>query len=476
MDTYMYLFPYEKIPHGARIVIYGAGVVGQEYLRQLLITHYADVVCFLDRAYDKYPPMGVPVYPPEKIKELKFDYIVLAFREGNFAKDVTRLLTEQGFPEDIMIFEGARNTSIHIESSDSVGHNSLQSDELAFHHAPLSIALKYGSGLGDAIIKKRLFWEIAKMAPEAKIDIYAPGGGGDFIPLLYCDHPQFNRAIGDGGALYAAYHKKYSLAMSVFYMIQTDFMDYDHVADVNPAFAEQMKRHIANHKAYRLNNFPATQKRVHFDRSFYRGWNCYSLYNYTDVFHISDWKVPIPLNPAYEKEYKEIGLPQYITFNFGNSITSKGRKQEANKQWPQEYFEQFIQLFHEKYTDIAVVQVGDNSTEKLAGADYYIIGKHLELVKYILKGALFHLDIEGGLMHLASQLGTKCVVIFGPTPVWLFGYPGNLNIDSPFCNGCYCIDDVNTYGCAKGLNRPECMWSITPAMVMERVEEFLKAI
>lgn len=66
-EKYTYLFPYEKIPQGSSIIIYGAGDVGQEYLKQMLLTGYADVACFLDRAFDNYPSIIVLVLSPEKV-------------------------------------------------------------------------------------------------------------------------------------------------------------------------------------------------------------------------------------------------------------------------------------------------------------------------------------------------------------------------------------------------------------------------
>ena len=76
-EKYTYLFPYEKVPYGSRI-IYGAGDVGQEYLQQMLMTDYAEVLCFLDRAFDKYPAIVIPIFSPEKVVELTFDYIIIA--------------------------------------------------------------------------------------------------------------------------------------------------------------------------------------------------------------------------------------------------------------------------------------------------------------------------------------------------------------------------------------------------------------
>ncbi len=469
-EKYTYLFPYEKIPQGSRIIIYGAGDVGQEYLRQMLLTRYCEVLGFVDRAYAQCPVMIVPVYAPDIITSLSFDYVLLAFKMETFAADVKKILLDKGIQENKIIFQGARNEPppilLPITTSSEVRK------KYAFEVAPLSIALKYGPGLGDAIIKKRLFIEITRMAPEAKIDIYAPGGT-KFIPSLYSDQPQLHQVIDDGGVLYAEHHKEYGLSMSIFFMILTDHIEYEKIKTVNPAFAEQMKKHVENHIAYKLNISPSTQNWIHFSRVLYRHKNCYTLYDYTGIFNIRDTEVNIPLLPAFQKQWADMRLGRYITLNYGNGSASSGNKQSVSKQWPKEYFDRFVILFRKKYPNINIVQVGDDSTEKIEHATSYVLGQNLELVKYLLKGALFHLDIEGGLMHLATQLQTKCIVIFGATQAELFGYPQNINIVSAACSGCYRLYD-NFYECARGMEKPECIWSITPEMVMERVEEYLE--
>ena len=204
---YTYLFPYEKIPLGSRIVIYGAGDVGQEYLNQVLMTGYAEVVCFLDRAFDKYPSMIIPILPPEKVEEIEFDYVVIAMKTAIHCGDISKYLQEKGVDERRIVHIGARGECKSIYLEEDKGNNGPK--EYAYKKAPLSIALKFGPGLGDAVIKKRLFKEIVTMAPEARIDIYTPGGA-KFINSFYADEPNLNSAIDDGGSLYAKNHKEYA--------------------------------------------------------------------------------------------------------------------------------------------------------------------------------------------------------------------------------------------------------------------------
>ncbi|MCK9545063.1 MAG: hypothetical protein M0R03_23855, partial [Novosphingobium sp.] len=48
-----------------------------------------------------------------------------------------------------------------------------------------------------------------------------------------------------------------------------------------------------------------------------------------------------------------------------------------------------------------------------------------------------HISNEGGIVHLAHSLGTKSVVLFGPTNPTLYGYPDNFNIYYEKCPSCW---------------------------------------
>ena len=55
-----------------------------------------------------------------------------------------------------------------------------------------------------------------------------------------------------------------------------------------------------------------------------------------------------------------------------------------------------------------------------------------------LENSMCHIDIEGGLAHAATALGTKCIVLFGPTNKAFFGYPQNINLNAASeCVNCW---------------------------------------
>ena len=70
---YYHLFPFERVPRGARLVLYGAGEVGQWYLAQLRQTGYAQVIALSDQAWDRYPDFVVNLVAPEELSSIDFD-------------------------------------------------------------------------------------------------------------------------------------------------------------------------------------------------------------------------------------------------------------------------------------------------------------------------------------------------------------------------------------------------------------------
>jgi ADP-heptose:LPS heptosyltransferase len=101
------------------------------------------------------------------------------------------------------------------------------------------------------------------------------------------------------------------------------------------------------------------------------------------------------------------------------------------------------------------------------------MGESFELVEKIITDSKLHFDCESGLVHVATQLGVKCFVVFGPTPIWYFGYEGNCNIGPKVCGECKgLLNDWYTH-CIK-YDSPKCMESITAQMVFEKIEDYLK--
>ncbi|HBI61549.1 MAG TPA: hypothetical protein DDY31_10120 [Lachnospiraceae bacterium] len=475
-NSYKYLFPYERVPVHSRIIIYGAGTLGQDYLRQMQMTGYCEVIAMADRNHSQYPPMIVPVIPPERIHELSFDYVVVALRMAAAFSEVERVLKRELVDEDriICIFE-RQEIKAPIFREQLLDRNDDKRG-LAFSRLPLSIAVLATGGYGDMVIQKRFIMELLRLAPGCAIDFYNIKAI-DFLKHLYIDCPNVNRIIPDLGSRYSENHKEYALALTIeaCHFIKVDKWDKKAFTTGSEGpyqeFAESIDKLMTAAEAEEADI--STPAHLTMTRRLYQGLDAYSGFNYNGAFQIRDKEVPIPLDTGWEPAFLSLGLQRYVTVNFGNGDCADGSK--VAKSWDKSRFEQLVSSLHERYPDVAIVQIGAESSERLTGADKYILGTDFRLSVYILKGSLLHVDIEGGLVHIATQLGTKCAVLFGPTVKEYYGYEQNINIQAGACHGCWGLyPDVNR--CARGMEEPECMRSITPEMVMEHIESYMDAV
>lgn len=87
-----YLFPYSLIPKGKRIIIYGAGKVGESYLRCLQDSEYVKVVAVVDKNYANRVVCDRQVGPPSIVEQSQFDYILIAINNQYVAQEIKTLL------------------------------------------------------------------------------------------------------------------------------------------------------------------------------------------------------------------------------------------------------------------------------------------------------------------------------------------------------------------------------------------------
>lgn len=470
MDSYKYLFPYEKVQHGSRILIYGAGVMGQDYLYQMMITGYCEVIGMVDRNYEKYSGMKVPVYPPNKIHALDYDAVVIALQKADALNEILSVLHQEGVAEEKISYVLLRDT----ESVNLFGNEDRDGEgTLAYIKTAHSIAISVTGGIGDMVVQKRLISEIIRLLPDCAIDIYTVDTD-EFVKFLYTDCESINEVLPNLGIRYEKNLREYSLALfiegtafiRVDYFNPTVYSEPDYTGLVNAItkltkFCEKEKATM-NTPMYALTG-----------RRLFEGKNCYTWFSCGGAFEINDQKVMIPDTVGAQEWFGRTGLikKKYITLNYGNGKCSDGRF--VSKAWPHEYFNQLSKLLHDRYKDVQLVQLGTKRADKIELMDEYYFGQDFDKVACILKNSLLHIDIDGGLVHLASQIGTKCVVLFGSTPVKIYGYEQNINIVSEKCKECFGLYS-NGFQCARGLEEPECMYSIKPEQVMEKITEYME--
>lgn len=95
----IFVFPFEVIPPGSHIILWGAGNIGRQYFKQIMASGY----CLIDAVVDTYPEkegnFPVPVMLPEFFSEAKnFDFVVVAVADGKAGKHIVTMLESFGIP------------------------------------------------------------------------------------------------------------------------------------------------------------------------------------------------------------------------------------------------------------------------------------------------------------------------------------------------------------------------------------------
>ena len=471
MEQEYFLFPYEKINSGDRVILYGIGVIGRCYLSQIESNRYCEIVAVADRKSAQYSSSLVKVISPSEIKKYNYDKVVITVKNRIEAAKIKKELYEKyDILEDKIIV--AASESVPAVEKSQMACFTVKKDEVVCQDA-ISIAMIISGGLGDQIINKHFLYAMLSYANLEKcvVDLYVSPARYKFAKSIFGDKKNINEIFSR--TVYPQELSDYDVVFRYDYVLKFYRINLDKICLLDQRFYYFLKNAKDYIQKYGLDADNPLHRNIHFSRCRVLGYNCYT--NYSELFDNKiENKVEITVDKKFEAEFNNINLDRYITINYGwgghrDSFPDK----IPNKVWEIDRYSEFNRLFHAAFPGIKIVQIGIQGGAQIDDVDYYLFGKDLELVKYALRDSILHVDCEGGLVHLATQLGTKCVVLFGPTPIHYFGYKDNINIMSGVCCDCYYLyNDFSV--CARGLNHPECMKSITAQMVMDKVTEYMK--
>ncbi len=93
-----YMFPFDKVPTKSRIIIWGAGNVGQTYYLQVNRINYCEIVAWVDNAsnlYSKNVITGKHFFS----MQLEYDFIIIAVNANNVVQEIKRELLLNNIPE-----------------------------------------------------------------------------------------------------------------------------------------------------------------------------------------------------------------------------------------------------------------------------------------------------------------------------------------------------------------------------------------
>lgn len=182
-------------------------------------------------------------------------------------------------------------------------------------------------------------------------------------------------------------------------------------------------------------------------------------------FHSLGFEIPKSAKPARRKP----ALP-LITVHDGVETAAAGRILErSTKQWMIESWELLIDHLRDLFPRHSFVQLGAKHAREIPGTHENLAGKTtiIEAIDYLTESCL-HIDGDSGLVHAATALGIPCIVMFGPTPDYFYGYPQNVNIRATTCSeACYWLNENWISQCPIGYDSPKCMDDIPYTHVLE---------
>ncbi|MBY0009108.1 class I SAM-dependent methyltransferase [Paenibacillus typhae] len=95
-----YIFPFDKVEKGSKIIIYGAGAIGNGYLEQINILNYCECLFFVDRNFEKIQVLhGIKVASIEEINDSEYDKVVIAAKD----QSIYELLRQKEIPEEKIV-------------------------------------------------------------------------------------------------------------------------------------------------------------------------------------------------------------------------------------------------------------------------------------------------------------------------------------------------------------------------------------
>jgi hypothetical protein len=168
---------------------------------------------------------------------------------------------------------------------------------------------------------------------------------------------------------------------------------------------------------------------------------------------------------------------RWLTINNGFDANFAIGGAPATKCYPQHHWNTLVGLLKKAHPDIAIVQIGAKTSRLVPGADVDLIGKtSLPQVAAVIRGGMLHIDIEGGLVHVAASVGRRSAVFFGPTSVKYFSYADNLNLSSGFCGNCWWTKRTWMEACPREFDSALCMEHLDPRVAVAAIVKELDGV
>ena len=337
----------------------------------------------------------------------------------------------------------------------------------------LYVLIRLHGGLGDKSVSVNYLMQLKEKSGDVVVfDVAVEKKFFDDIKIMLHGHSFVRNIVKEGDET-----NKYDVVVEFCRVPVIEYWNEEKTLQIAPFFADWMKCiNNFNTKYPEYLRAGSVSDRLLAEYTVYNGRNRVqeadidNMLNITSKFRINTTNDEEVLNKFDLRQQK------YILFQAGAGIYSTiGGQSFSTREWSVKNFEVLIDKLKRKYPNYKFVQIGYAAHEKIANVDCQLCGvtKFDELL-ILLKNAKILITTESGPVHFRHFLneGISCV-LFGPTDYKFFGYEENINVCSKVCRGCEWLNNIWQSTCVKsGCNEAVCMKSITPEMVLDKIEQY----
>ncbi len=107
-----YIFPFYNLLNNKKIILYGAGAVGNNYYRQMKADNNLDIVLWVDKRWKEYQNSDRKIESVNRIADVAFDVIIIAVKKESIAFCIKKDLKEMGIPSERLLWKEPIETLI----------------------------------------------------------------------------------------------------------------------------------------------------------------------------------------------------------------------------------------------------------------------------------------------------------------------------------------------------------------------------
>jgi len=325
------------------------------------------------------------------------------------------------------------------------------------------VALTMLGGLGDTLMLTMPARRLKELNPNIEIVAY---GRKDSVCVLNSNPLFSDIRIKKDWTDFPIHNSEFDVVMDFRYSVKTFVLKENTIK-----FDKPIEKILKLQKKYELDlwvNDIVNYRMVNWQRFLHssdlrkRGMNWYEIISYLSglKFNTSYLSVELQTVNDLPDEFVAVSIPCSLSRGYV-------------KNYPSIYYDTIFKAM----PSIKFVLLGEIPVKAYKYSNVtHLQGKlSINQTAFVLKKAKLLLSEEGGLVHIAKAVGTKSIVMFGPTQKWFFEYRDNINLkEETDCE--YCHNQIPFWNikCVK-FNSVYCknLLKLTPEIVINALKKEL---